>query len=119
MRRLRDGTGTLVGQIAHQGNKICEAHAAARQPIYTRTAVNTKEKRDGFTKYKLDDGTGIWHERHKGAIDLAHDTFSTITEFGATPRAIKPGLCPMRRCLLGFPKVSKWSLSASSFVRAS
>lgn len=55
------------------------------QPIYTRTAVNTKllkTFKNGWQlcEYTLDDGSVITHIRQNGAVELAQKMLETIKE---------------------------------------
>lgn len=51
------------------------------QPIYARTAVNTKRSlRDGRTIYSLDDGQEVYHHREERAVKLAIKMLRKIKE---------------------------------------
>lgn len=50
-------------------------------PIYTRSARNlSKKDKEGRTKYAIDTGDTVWHERDKGAIELAIKMLRTVME---------------------------------------
>lgn len=50
------------------------------QPIYSRTAVNMSQQYKGKTRYDLDDGSIIWHNPKRGAVELATRMLKTIKE---------------------------------------
>lgn len=50
------------------------------EPIYTRTAVNVKQRKTGIDDYKCDEGTIIQHRYDDGAIVLAKKMLDTIKE---------------------------------------
>lgn len=60
-------------------------------PVFTRSAVNTGETDARWgsadddvqrvkTKYKVDDGSDLWHAREDGAVPLAIQMLKTIKE---------------------------------------
>ena len=51
-----------------------------REPILARTAVNSKDVSNGFTKYTLDSGNTILHKREDGAVKLAKMMLDDIKE---------------------------------------
>jgi hypothetical protein len=55
------------------------------QPLFTRSAVNTRVQRRGKTIYSVDDGSFIAHARDKGAIALAVALLKTIKPPSADP----------------------------------
>lgn len=56
-------------------------------PLVARSAVNLGTERCGKTKYKVDDGSFLWHRREDGAIPLAIALLKTIKSVDALPRA--------------------------------
>lgn len=50
------------------------------KPIFTRSARNNGETRNGKTLYRCDDNSEIWHRRKDGAIKLAKMMLDTINE---------------------------------------
>jgi hypothetical protein len=50
------------------------------QPIFTRSAVNQGEVKDGKHAYKLDCGRTLLHKREDGAVKLAIAMLKTIVE---------------------------------------
>lgn len=51
------------------------------QPLYTRSAVNMEETdKHGMTRYRLDDGSDIWHDPDFGAKALAKKMIESIQE---------------------------------------
>lgn len=49
-------------------------------PIFTRSARNTRHEKEGKTLYRCDDDSEIWHKREDGAIRLAKKMLDTINE---------------------------------------
>ena len=49
-------------------------------PIYTRSAVNISKNNKQPQKYKLDDGTILYHNQEDGAVCLAELMLETIKE---------------------------------------
>ena len=48
------------------------------EPLYTRTAVNQSKKQGEKTKYLLDSGKVIWHDRADGSVALAKKMLDDI-----------------------------------------
>lgn len=51
------------------------------QPLTARSAVNTGEEKGCRVKYRVDDGSDVWHDPDHGAIELAKKLLDTIVGY--------------------------------------